>query len=432
MFTTMNDTNKLLLKKLKKMQYYDFLTRAIGMKVFLENSGNTFSYKSNRGRNYFKVLGCWSDGKKSVIYYVNKEDYGEKIFHSDNGETHNARAFFDTIESRIVTALLLSSIGIDSIDEIDYSKIDLDFGKSILEKKKLSDFSFIIGAGANKDDNLGISIGKWEELINEMQNAIRIDKGLPIPTIPVTTPPIDPDSFKPKDSLINFEESICNTNYIAPQLLKIQNETEYYKVIYANMYSSFNPATLSLATNPKLVNTSLYQIARIIQKRRASFRILTFNYDDIFEQIIEYNFKLNYQSVYKTHKLDSTYDVHIIHSHGFYPYGKPAFRKGIVLSTYEYLKSYKTVRSYARKLLNEQLETVNILVGNSLSDYEEQKVFYSHYIGTPSKWHFIFLKRNEPKEKWMDIFILKYFMKMGVIPVFFDNFPNMYKYLKTF
>ena len=118
-----------------------------------------------------------------------------------------------------------------------------------------------------------------------------------------------------------------------------------------------------------------------------------------------------------------------MYPHGIYTYA--GLRKEIVLSTYEYFNGYYTSNRYARKKLNDQLKETNLLIGNSVSDYEEQKVFYTNFQNNPSSWHFMFLKKNESPHEWMNYYKMCYFARMGIIPVFFNNFSDIPKYLKT-
>ena len=160
--------------------------------------------------------------------------------------------------------------------------------------------------------------------------------------------------------------------------------------------------------------------------------ILTFNYDNNLEMIIDKNFPTaNYQTVYSGNAEDPKHKIYVVHPHGFYQYNDRCHPRSIVLSTYEYLNSYFAPSRYARKKLNQQLKETNILIGNSVSDYEEQKVFFTNFKKHPSSWHFVFAKKSTDSNKWMNDYKMCYFAGMGIIPVFFDDYSDMTNYLKT-
>jgi hypothetical protein len=229
--------------------------------------------------------------------------------------------------------------------------------------------------------------------------------------------------------LTDFEGKLCNTNYVAPQILKDIDSNAYRKTIYDTLYFSGYDDTFLKLGKP-VVDTNLYQVARIASQRKRLTRILTFNYDDVLETILERYFRgITYNSRYKGSRNNlSAPNIEAVHSHGFLPFHGKTRKHDLVFSSYEYMESYRRSNSYARKMLSEQLKRVNILIGNSLTDYEEQKVFYINHNSNLSHYDYLFLRRHT--EDWMNYYIYIYFIKMGVIPVFFDTFDTMNAYLK--
>ena len=182
--------------------------------------------------------------------------------------------------------------------------------------------------------------------------------------------------------------------------MKGQDINRYNAVIYGNLYSGFEERNLNKLYNPKIENTNLYQIARIISERNKKTKVLKFNYDQMLEKVISFNFKrATYDSIYKNHRGVGYLNNQIFHPHGLYEYGNKDKPRSIVLSTYEYFEAYKS-DGYAYKQLMNQLDDTNMIIGNSLSDYEEQKVFYHHYKNDRSSWHYIFLKKSTCDKKW--------------------------------
>ena len=438
----MDTYSKSLLKKLGKIQYYTFLRNALGIQSFLRNTGETFITENiniEHKEEYFRILGLRTGIETNIIFFVSKGDYDKKEFQSERKNSkrnsHSALDFFNDLNDEIVKILLLSIYGLQRLKKEEKKNLLFDpyIGNTLLELYKPNQYSFILGAGVNLDKNLNVTLGNWNKLIDAMRGRVRSLKGLTTPSI-IKGPDIQPKglSYKIKlcDDLINLEESICNTNYIAPEILKDLDEDLYYKELYYNLYSSFDPSQLNDKINAELEHTNIYQIARIANEQGKA-EILTFNYDNVLETVLGLNFGSNYQSVYSGKKEDSSKQIHIIHSHGFYPYisdGK-RYHQGIVLSTYEYLDGYFHSNRYARKKLMEQLQKTNILIGNSVSDYEEQKVFFTNFKKIPSSWHFLFVKKSDVALAWEDEYKVCYFSKMGIIPVFFNDFSEIVEYL---
>ena len=295
--------------------------------------------------------------------------------------------------------------GIVGKGDRDFDGQQLIDGKALFEMYRPDSLNFILGAGINS----GYDVGNWDDLIAAMRDSIEKING--------TT----------SSEIKSFEKDICNTNYIAPQILKDLNSSQYYSVLYDNLYGKYNARKLAKATRPNIEDTNLYQVVRILATQERDATVLTFNYDDILEQVFYNNFSGSTISSSFNHARKMNAKVEIIHSHGFFPYkGSP---HSIVLSSYEYMEKYLKSGSYAKRRLTEQLKKTNLILGNSLADYEEQKVFFANHKRYRNHFDFIFAKASD--ELWMDQYKTIYFLKMGVIPVFFSDFDEMNDYLKS-
>lgn len=426
---------KEVLNQLGRNQYYSFLKYAIGLKAFCERDESQFITDriDNKNKKYFKTIGILVNKKMQTLFYVEKEDADLKIFRAKNEETpYSTYDYFDDVNQFIILAILISVSGFKKINQGRAELIETFNSKGFFEKFRPAELQFILGAGVNMDSNLHTNIGDWNKLIDDIRTAVRKIKGI-MPT-PIN-PPIAHSKYTLKmkacDSLIDMEESLCNTNYIGPEILKRLDEDEYYKAIYNNLYSSFDARYLDASNNSDLIGTNAYQIARIMETQGKG-RVLTFNYDDVLENVFSKNFHGEWQSVYYGKDFDFNKSIFFIHSHGYFPYAEEKRKpQGIVLSTYEYLEGYYSHTSYARKRLSEQLACTNILVGNSVSDYEEQKVFYTQMKKKASSWHFLFTKSSDPSNRWMDVFKTCYFINMGIIPVYFNDYSDITDFLKT-
>ena len=422
----MNKDNYDLLLKMQKNQYYDFIRFALGVKYYLINNGYEVRNKSDedgekenlivererKARNEHVLAYLYLLGKKKDTFFVKENDYEEKCFRNGTEQKINTRSFFDEIDDYLIWSIMMGVLGVENFSSDTY--IDsLDIGKSLFEEKKPLQYRFVLGAGVNT----GYGLGNWDGLIDTIRDRIRALKGIPV-------------GVKP-DVLVEFEKTMSNTNYIAPQILKDLDSKEYYDALYSNLYSSFNVKDTNRLLKPSIEDTTLYQVARILSKDANSV-VLTFNYDDVLEHVLKNNFSTPFKIDYYKSK-DKVGGIRIIHSHGFYPYGTAGEKHAhsIVLSCFEYMNGYLRSGSYARKRLYEHIKKTCILIGNSLSDYEEQKVFFLHHKEYLSQFSYLFTTRSDASNRWMDIYKSIYFLKMGVIPVFFDNYPQMINYLKT-
>lgn len=433
----MTDQNIELLNLLGYTQYVTFLRAALGFKAFLNNDIFKSLSTPKNTKEIKRYLGEYNTENNKIKYCVVEEDYKQLTFRDKDriNEPIKVGEFFSDLEDSYFLWVLLSSLDFKRFKgyEIPFERLPQIEGMNILANKKIEEYRFILGAGVNLDQNLGITMGNWNDLVESMRNATR--NILNIPSIPSSKyllsqiqngfPNIK--NIRLFDDLTCFEESICNTNYMGPQILKDLDAITYYQQIHNNLYPNyFNVSNLDIRNNNTLIDTSLFQVARIIDKNGKG-KVLTFNYDNVLEEIIDHNFNISsWESIYSGKKETPGITKSIVHSHGFFPYRSKYH--GIILSTFEYIKGYTDGR-YPYKKLKEQLEKTNYLIGNSLSDYEEQKVFSICFNQYPSNWHFMFTRKEN--NNWINAYKTVFFMRMGVIPVYFNNFSDMTNYLKT-
>ena len=429
--TDMNEVNLVILNSMKKLQYYDFLRYALGMKYYLMNNNQEIvtvlndndvdkkveTRKVEDENNQIRIIGyLFVSGRITKSFLTYEYDYGQKTFHDDSGEIYETKGFFDIVGDDILWNIMVGIVGVKNYLSYSDSYIVID-GKSYFEKLKPEQHRFILGAGINS----GYNLGGWGYLIDSIRKNIRKIKKISCCK--------DPQ----RDSLLNLEKAMSNTNYIAPQILKDLDLKVYYKTIYDSLYDKFNISKTYLTIDSSIEDTTLYQVARIVSKQKEGTQVLTFNYDNVFELVLENSFGLTPESIYYKSKKKSDAPIYVIHSHGFFPYSpqKKLNPHSIVFSSYEYMNGYLNSVSYARNKLNEHIYIPNILIGNSLSDYEEQKVFFLHHKKYPSHYSFLFTVKSNETDSWMDVYKTIYYIRLGVIPVFFNSFPEMVDYLKS-
>lgn len=428
----MNTENLKILNKLNKTQYYEFLRYAIGLWYYVNRKPYDITSwidadtkkeygitsKSNKKRN-IRIIAYKFNGKELVdVYKVDTEkDYEQKTFRNEFNEVYSAKVFFESIDQNLLWYILT---GVLALSDNDIKSLETKYlnGLEIFSSLRPDTLNFIIGAGVNKD----FGFADWDELVEEIRRQIRNIQRISHPVVGVV------------DELIEFEAKMLNTNYIAPQILKDLNSNIYYKTIYDVLYGNFNPNSTELSYDSKLANTNLYQVARICDMQKKQTSVLTFNYDNLLELILKNNFTSSIVNSSYRYSKNPKYDpdINIYHPHGFYPYTTSKPRPySLILSSYEYMNTYLSPGAYARKQLNEQLKFTNILLGNSLSDYEEQKVFFAHHERYLSRFNYIFTTYNSSGNAWMDRYKTIYYLKMGVIPVFFNDYIEMNNFLKS-
>ena len=410
---------------MQKNQYYDFIRFALGLKYYMLNDGYEVRYKfdetdgtdnsslvSKKKAEREHILAyLYLSGRQKDVFSVRENDFNEKCFHNTTEQIETA-TFFDEIDDFLLWSIMMGVLGVEN-HSLDTYLDSVSLGKKLFETNRPAHYRFILGAGVNN----GYGLGDWDSLVETIRQKIRFLKKIPSGTKP--------------DALAKFEERMSNTNYIAPQILKDLDSSVYYDAIYSNLYSLFDANNTRKSSKSSIEDTTLFQVARIVSENENSV-VLTFNYDNVLEQVLDNNFKTPYWiDYYKSRKMTS--GLQIIHSHGFYPYGMSGekYAHAIVFSCFEYMNGYLRAASYARKRLYEHIKQPCILVGNSLSDYEEQKVFFLHHREYLSQFSYLFTTKSDHPNRWMDVYKSIYFLKMGVIPVFFDDFPQMVDYLKT-
>lgn len=441
----MNDYNKNLLNGLNEKEYKNFLQSALGMEKFLASNFENDNYvlRSTQKRNnkdkskkdgdkiIFAYFYDTREHKVLSYYWFSKEEYKSKLFIFYQSPIYNSSTsyleknkvyeYFDKkIHGDIITYLLFCSK-----ENYNYAQIfNPDFGKNSFYQKfenavkndiKNNSYklSFIVGSGISKSFT---EIG-WEELINNLKSYIISKLGT--------------DS----DTMEKFQEDIGNTSYVIPQIVKDLDKTMYYQIIYDGLYSNFSSKKINIETNPNLENETIYQVATAIALNSQIYEqdILTFNYDDFLERIININFSLLCESVFQGEKSRTESNIKINHVHGFLPYndGKipgENYKNSVILSNYEYMDAYDGYTSKAYKALYNQLHKKNLIIGNSVADYEEQKVFRNHHNTYLSEYNYLFTTKN--KHQWINDYKTIYFFNLGIIPIFFENHNQIAEFLR--
>ena len=425
----MDRINRELLRQLRKKQYSEFLKYALGLKEYLGdtkrkvvtktvNKSEIDNYQQDRSDlDSSKIFAyCYQNEEMVDWYYLAENDHEELKFSNKYNERLSVEDYFDNIIPDSFIWILL--LGVINIDFVSYIRSQDNKERVIMLYKDINDVvkrktkqhhDFILGAGVNID----YKIGSWASLINAIENEISIKTGISIADVE------------------DFESRICNTNYIAPQILKNMNENQYYQIIYDSLYSLYGGASTPNEDYKRVEDTNLYQVARIASNQKQRTRILTFNYDCVLEDVLTKYFpQIIYNRLCKGSKKSiSGSKIDIVHSHGYMDKKTSSLSYGIILSSFEYMEGYRHANSYPRKNLSLQLQNDNYIIGNSLCDYEEQKDFFDNHKSNSS--HYDIMLTTYMDKGWEDATRIVYFFKLGVIPMLFNDFGEMNDFLKS-
>jgi len=127
------------------------------------------------------------------------------------------------------------------------------------------------------------------------------------------------------------------------------------------------------------------------------------------------------------------YQIHILHPHGYLPFNEDGdierrHSKTIILSSFEYMDNYMKEDRFAYKSLYKQLNKTNLLIGNSISDFQEQMVLRKHYHDFPSNYSYLLTEKSG--NDFIDVYRMLYFFDIGIITLYFESFNDLPKYLK--
>lgn len=396
------------------------------LKEYIMNKNNSYNIKS---LGYLLIEGSVVGG----VYYYKNEDkiifvrnnnagvYKEESLSLDeivNNDNINyypiSSEFYDNYIFDLFSKFLFSSLYYNKMGELFYSCLKDDNNYGLLKEwvsilnaySNRFVLSFIVGCGVNDDiySNLSkesqsvcslpdsLSPGGWGNLIKIINSNISycLKKG---------------SSFVP--NIKDFNEGMSNINYFSPEMLKLLDKKKYDDVIFDFLYGDNHKSIivdklLNKKYNPNIKNTYLYKIAEYMSKNPDS-KFLSFNYDDFFDRIYKYSVGLECNNTVNPHGFIKDYRLKAI--------SKP--NSDIVLSSFEYMNGYSFSNNRARRITREHLDRVNVIIGNSLSDYEEQKVFRLRYLKNRSHRSFLFAKELDDIE--LNIMKALYFSSIGVI-----------------
>lgn len=375
---------------------YGYVKRGIG-KIIKDSKTTSIYFKEKKKKEQDEIV--------QIIDQSNNNEFSKKEFELELFEYLNR---IEHINDAVFIAFFYNPLEMKEYSikwEYDYKQLYLN------RMGELQHYQFLLGTGVSFD----YGAKPWKKVIEEMEMEIMR---------------INPFLY-PK----GINASLFNTPYGIPQILKDLNQSLYYSSIYSSLYGS--------GTFVSVKNSNLYSVAKCIERQwiknpNQNTTILTYNYDDFLEK--EFNsIPFDCISDYANNKIpiDNSPMTIVKHLHGFLPYEyiskpetiKKEFEKTIVLTDIEYNDAYEKESLYAISNLTSFLEKSTIIVGNSVTDYEERKVFRKKKNGE-GPFHFLlrrkYIKDEEDKFDTSnpvvdDYYIFSYFLQIGIITIFVNN-----------
>lgn len=340
----------------------------------IENGGKITSFifeSKSLSFNIYKDEIQIFNGKNNILFF--KEEIGKELFD---------------------LFLLVSRENVDLIEDYDYTEVNRIF--KYLCTREFGRYSFILGAGISLD----YGIKNWGKLVNiynaEAQKYLNIE-------------------------LNDILEKSYNTTYGSFQVVKDLNKNRYYEILENEILNGRLSRLIGYSTLVGIADVVSSQFV----KTNKTQTVITMNYDSLLEdELIRLGYEPNYR--FKGTMPSKENGIVINHIHGLIDKNhsvskKQYLKEAMVLANDEYIKAY-SYRGYAYLSLKKQLEETCIFIGNSITDYEEQKVIKNQFDSKPNSFHFVFLQFENGD---LEFYRLLRLIKIGILPIYFANYNDM-------
>jgi len=168
-----------------------------------------------------------------------------------------------------------------------------------------------------------------------------------------------------------------------------------------------------------------------------NIKIVTFNYDDFFENDYFDKFGINVNSIYKFEP--KVLEPAIYHVHGLLKEKGNKRANNIILTDEEYFKAYSNEKSFTYKTQYDFLcDNICLYIGSSMSDLYQLSVIYNvkQKMNKQSRNNTIFKcfalirvdKNMDSKDK---LFLLKYYLRKGIYLIYVPEFEDLSSKLKN-
>ncbi len=398
------------------VQYKDYI-RLIRNLLAFDAFINGNSFVPLKMPNRITVGTYVRSGRKTAYFYEKGSYYGRTIstcdFTDDNDlqSEEKVKAIRRIISAEAVLQQLQLNEG-----QIDYIyKMVTDLGSRVAANDLLVPLNmiprYVLGTGVSFD----YGAPSWSKLITKM--GTRIDLCL---------------NTSKKETNHIVESIYGNLNTGIPQILKQVSLQEYRDCLHEGMFNDI-PAK----------DTNLRAICQSLLDDKADKQVLTFNYDMYLERELlkglgcssgnedEYFRKLENEkirTVLPNKKMMYDGRITIIHNHGYMNKIKNNVTEhGIVFTNNEYIDAYNTGTTKCYTAFYNHLDKTCFFIGNSITDYEEQKIIRRRHSEVFSEFHFMLQKEPSLMQK---SFIEKSFFDMGIIILWFKDYSDIGEFIR--
>ena len=287
-------------------------------------------------------------------------------------------------------------------DFINYNKYVVDRLKNDIAN---GDLSIILGAGVSYD----YGAVSWNKLVKSFEKDI------------YETISLDFDN--------QIKGKIGTTDLIHAQLYKdLLPNDKYYNRIYQSLYGNFTSSKLKKTT-------TLFELGSLLKRYipNRNIKVLTYNYDNFFEQYLDKYFSNIKYSVFFTEECSLNNSVPIYHIHGYLPYDKEInknYKESIKLTEDDYNFLYNSPYSWQ---IGTQLEAFRknncLFVGCSLTDPNIRRLLK---LSIDSKKRHYAIMSIDKMNTFELVIVSHHFSKLGVDIIWtrdFDEFPTVLKRL---
>lgn len=285
----------------------------------------------------------------------------------------------------------------------------INYNKYVVERLQNDiyngDLSLVLGAGVSYD----YGAVSWNDLVSSFEKDISESISL---------------SFDKQ-----IKGKIGTTDLIHAQLYKdLLPKDKYYNRIYQSLYGEFNSSKLKEAT-------TLYELASLLKRYlyNRNIKVLTYNYDNYFEQYLDKYFGYIKYNVFYTESCFLNNSVPIYHIHGYLPFGKEINKKyeeSIKLTEDDYNFLYNSPYSWQIETQLEAFRKNNCLfVGCSLTDPNIRRLLKLSI--DSNKRHYAIMSIDKMNTFEL-VIVSHHFSKLGVDIIWtkdFTEFPTVLKQL---
>ena len=345
-----------------------------------------------------------------IIYGISEEDIRDNIERIDNvyffaDETIEGwikKYPIDYIKSHTLDRLY-NNVQVNQIDIDDFINYNTYVITKLKNDIRTGDFAIVLGAGVSSD----YGALSWDKLVLSFEKDI--------------------NKLIPMDFDRQIKRKIGSTDLIHAQLYKeLLPSDRFYKRIYSSLYEKFLPKLLKK-------DTTLYELGRLLERysKKRNIKVLTYNYDDFYEQYLNKFFKNIKYKVFYTPEESLQDSIPIYHIHGYLPYSEPinqSYKDSIKLTEDDYNFLYNSPYSWQ---IETQLETFRknncLFVGCSLTDPNIRRLLK---LALESKKRHYTIMRIGKMSPFELVIISHHFSKMGVNIIWtkdFKDFPELLK-----